>query len=95
MGLKIALAPRARKSVLALDMTCSTDVKETDMRFSWIGDGIFAETIRYCNRLCSWYLSRLDRWSSSSRKVINFHRQERAKAIALVAKYPHLYEKNK
>lgn len=34
MGLEIALAPRAHKSLLALGLLCSTDVKEIDMKFS-------------------------------------------------------------
>jgi hypothetical protein len=40
MGLEIALAPKAHKSLLGLGMLCSSDVKEIDMKFSWIGDGI-------------------------------------------------------
>lgn len=93
MGLKIALAPRAHKSLLALGLLCSTDVKDIDMKFSWIGDGIFAETFGYCEAEGEELTPEQVR--SIERKVISFHRQERAKAVALVAKYPHLYGKNK
>lgn len=93
MGLAIALAPRAHKSLLALGQCCSTDVKDIDMKFSWIGDGIFSETYGYCEAEGKDLTPEPVR--SVERKVINFHRQERAKAIALVAKYPNLYGKSK
>jgi hypothetical protein len=93
MGLEIALAPKAHKSLLGLGMLCSSDVKEIDMKFSWIGDGIFAETLGFCEAEGDDLSPEQVR--SIKRKIINFHRQERAKAVALVAKYPHLYGKNK
>jgi hypothetical protein len=93
MGLEIALAPRAHKSLLALKLLCSTDVKDIDMKFSWIGDGIFALTFEYCEAEGEELTPEQVR--SIERKVISSHRQERAKAVALVAKYSHLYGKNK
>lgn len=93
MGLSIALAPRAHKSILALGLCCSTDVKDIDMKFYWIGDGIFSETFGYCEAEGEDLTPEQIR--AVERKVINFYRQERAKAIALVAKYPYLYGKKK
>lgn len=86
MGLEIALAPRAHKSILALGVCCSTDVKDIDMKFSWIGDGIFSETLGYCEAEGEDLTPEQIR--AEKRKVINFYQQERAKAVALVAKYP-------
>lgn len=93
MGLEIALAPRDYKSLLALGMICSTDVKEIDMKFSGIGDEIFAESFGYCEAEGDHLTPK--QVTSVERKIINFHRQERAKAVALVAKHPHLDGKNK
>jgi hypothetical protein len=93
MAFEIALAPRTHKSLLALGQCCSSDVKDIDMKFSWIGDGIFSETYGYCEAEDENLTPEQVR--SVERKVINFHRQERAKAIALVVKYPNLYGKNK
>jgi hypothetical protein len=93
MGLEIALASRSHKSLLGLGMLCSSDIKEIDMKFSWIGDGIFAETQGFCE--AEGDEPTHEQVRSIEQKIINFHRQERAKAVALVAKYPHLYGKKK
>lgn len=93
MGMEIALAPKDWQSIYAWGLPCNTDVKDIDMRFSWIADGIFAETLGYCKAEGGSLTPKQKR--AIERKVINFHRQERAKAVALVAKYPLLYGKNK
>lgn len=72
MGLEIALAPRFHKSLLGLGMLCSSDVKEIDMKFSWIGDGIFAKTLGYCEAEGDELTPEQIR--SIERKIINFHR---------------------
>jgi hypothetical protein len=91
MGLKIAVAPRAHKSLLALGQMCSTDIKDIDMRFSWIGDGIFNETNGFCE--AEGESLSPEQIRAIERKIVNLHRQERAKALALVAKYPQMYGK--
>jgi hypothetical protein len=60
---------------------------------SWISDGIFNGTYGYCEAEGENLSAEQVRFVE--RKVINFHRQERAKAIALVANHPNLYGKNK
>lgn len=79
MGLEIAVAPRAQKSLLALGQMCSTDIKDIDMRFSWIGDGIFNETNAFCEAEGE-NLSP-EQIRAIERKIISLHRQQRAKAF--------------
>jgi hypothetical protein len=93
IGMEIALAPKDWQSIFCLVLTCNTDVKDINMQFSWIADGIFAETLGYCEAEGKSLTPEQKR--AIERNVINFHRQERAKAVALVAKYPLLYGKNK
>jgi hypothetical protein len=91
MGLEIAVAPNDWQSILGLGIMCVTDVKDIDMRFSWIADGIFAETLGYCE--AEGKVLSYEQKKAIKRKVINFHRQEKAKAVALVARYPNQYGK--
>jgi hypothetical protein len=91
MGLEIALALKDWQSILGLGLICVTDVKDIDIRFSWIADGIFVKT------LCSCEAKRKVVFPNQKRaiehKVINIHRQEKAKSVALMAKYPNQYGK--
>jgi hypothetical protein len=93
MGLELATAPPNWSPFLALGVMCVSDVKLIDMKFSWLADGIFTERLSYLE--AAGEVLTFDQKREIERKVINFHRQERAKAVALVAKYPHLYGKNK
>lgn len=93
MAMEMALAPKGWAPILLLAFICTTDIKHIDMKLSWIAEGVFSKTLGYCEAQGD-NLS-ADQLRDLERKVINLHRQERAKAVALVAKHPHLYGKNR
>jgi hypothetical protein len=93
MGLEIALAPKAHQSILCLALLGTTDLKDIDMKLSWIAEGVFLKTLDFCEAVGEDPFP--EQLRELKRRVINLHRQERAKAVALVAKYPQLYGKNK
>jgi hypothetical protein len=86
MGLDIALAPKSWSPILLSGLLCNTDIKHIDMKLSSIAEGVFMETFGYCEAEEEGLT--MEQLRSLEQKVINLHRQERTKAIALVAKYP-------
>jgi hypothetical protein len=91
--MEIALAPKDRASILLLALICTRDIQHVDMKLSWIAEGVFSKTLGYCEAKGE-NLS-VDQLRALKRKVINLHRQLKAKAVALVLKHPQLYGKNK
>jgi hypothetical protein len=93
MAMEMALAPKDWAPILLLAFICTTNIKHLDMKLSWIAEGVFSESLGYCEAEGDKLLA--DQLRDLERKVINLHKQERAKAVALVAKHPHLHGKNR
>jgi hypothetical protein len=64
---------------------CSTDIKDIDMKFSWIGDGVFNKSNGFCEAEGE-NLSP-EQVRAIERNTISLHRRERAKALALARTY--------
>jgi hypothetical protein len=48
MAMEMALAPKDWAPILLLAFICTIDIKHIDMKLSWIAEGVFSETLGYC-----------------------------------------------